>query len=163
MLSPREEQGLGWARPWQPLEDTGAGKCWEHSGFPPPRTPAASLCTDNLKMEAKTQYTWDRHARTHMHTGVCPPRAGRQLHSESTKECIRAPPGQEGGACAPLVLSSHSSPPIVLLAARGRGGQHTGRPGQRGGIGDSSGRCPQNREAVLRGPGGARWAPGLWT
>lgn len=44
-------------------------------------------------MEAKTHYTLDRHAHTCTQASA-PNGAERQLHSESTKECIRSPSWQ---------------------------------------------------------------------
>ena len=113
-----------------------------------------------------------------MHTGICSKRAGRQLHSESTKECIQSPSWGGGQGLSPtLVLTVRSSsPPIALLAARGRGGQHRGLCrrggswGQLGGDGEGNAslvRCPGAREAVLGARGwGEDWgwplASGTW-
>lgn len=100
------------------LSTRGAGaralrRSCSHPGHPAPAAVAALRHSalhplhlsvqNNFKMEAKTHYTSDRHAHT------CTRRpaeaAGRQLHSESTKECIRSPSWRRGAGPGPLVLS----------------------------------------------------------
>lgn len=93
---------------------------WEQGCLPLPSLLSrftASLYRTIFKIEAKHNI---HQTGTHTHAHRRLPRtAVRQLHSESTRECILPPLSKKGRACA---LGPHAAllPTIALLAARGR-------------------------------------------
>lgn len=80
-----------------------------------------SLCTEQF-LKWKLRHNIHR-TGTHTHAHRCLPRTGQDISctQRAPRNAYGAPPGKEGRAWAPLVLSPHSSPPIALLAARGKG------------------------------------------
>lgn len=115
-----------------------------------PPTPAASLCTEQF-LKWKLRHNIHRTGtHTHAHGRLPPTGAGRQLHSESTTECIQGP--------ALVLTVCSSSPPTALLAARGRAVQGWG------GKGSASLQVPQGQGGRSRSPGlggGLGKTPGL--
>lgn len=142
MLSPRWD--LGRARPSAALSlppqttpHAGGGVASLCPLCPP--TPAASLCTEQfLKWKLRHNIHWTG-THTHAHGRLPPTGAGRQLHSESTTECIQGP--------ALVLTVRSSSPPTALLAARGRAVQGWG------GEGSASLQVPQGQGGHSRSPG----------
>lgn len=157
MLSPRE--GTLGPDPLQPSCSHPRHQRWEWGGCPLPALPSHPLCISLyrtiFKMEAKTHYTLDRHAHTCTQASA-PNGAERQLHSESTKECIRSPSWQGRQGLNPLVLTVRSSSlSIALLAARGRGRRAQGLCQKGGGRGMQCqpGRWPWGEGGCFGNPG----------
>lgn len=109
---------LGWDHTLpSPLAPTPGPQCWDRGGFPPPALPSHPCCISLyrtiFKMEAKTQYTLDRH--THMHTGVCS-KKGQDVSCtrRAPRNAYGAPPGEEGRVGA-LPWPSQSPSPLHQL------------------------------------------------
>ena len=75
-----------------------------------PPTPAASLCTEQCLKWKLRHHIHQTGTHTHAHGRLLPTGAGRQLHSESTTECIRSS-AWPGGQSRALPWSSRSAAP----------------------------------------------------
>lgn len=115
--------------PLAPTPDT--PPCGGRGGLPLPSHPCRiSLYRTIFKMEAKTQYTSDRHA--HTCTRAPAPNRGRTSAALREHHGMHTEPrlARRAGQRPALVLTVHSSSlPTALLAARGRAVQGWGGEG----------------------------------